>query len=294
MLVSLGLFTLCLLLAAGPTLFPGGLDGRTNILLLGIDRQEGTDWPYRTDTIMVLTMDRDTKAASILSIPRDLQLAIPGYREDRINTAIVLGYEPDDPDAGPALLATTIETDLDIPIDGYLMVDFEVFKELIDALGSIDVYVPLPLYDTRYPDPRPGDPHAFAAIYFDSGWQEMDGERALQYARSRMSTSDFDRAKRQQLILLAVREKALSPGAFIRWPQLARTVLDGIQTDMGLRELYALAIFVAKINPRDFRQVVIEYPLVFDHRRADGADVQLPNWEFLDPLIAELFGPSSR
>ncbi|NIV34370.1 MAG: LytR family transcriptional regulator, partial [Anaerolineae bacterium] len=95
------------------------------------------------------------------------------------------------------------------------------FVEIIDTLGGIEVDVPKRLHDTRYPDPRPGDPYAFKTIHFDPGPQQMNGTRALEYARSRMSTSDFDRAKRQQQVVLAIREKVLSVGAIPRWPKLA-------------------------------------------------------------------------
>jgi anionic cell wall polymer biosynthesis LytR-Cps2A-Psr (LCP) family protein len=118
----------------------------------------------------------------------------------------------------------------------------------------------------------------------------MDGERALEYARSRMSTSDFDRAKRQQQILLAIRERALSPGGILRWPLLAKAVMDEIKTDMGLGRLLALAIRAMRLDISSLRRVVLEYPLVVDHQRADGAAVQLPNWDLIAPLIEELFG----
>jgi LCP family protein required for cell wall assembly len=291
--VVLGLFALCLLLAAVPVLFSSHEGGRINLLLLGIDRRGGTDWAYRTDTIIVLTMDPDSRTAGMLSIPRDLQIAIPGHGEDRINTANVYGYRQDSGDGGPALLKQTIEANFAIPIDGYLMVDFQVFERIVDTLGGIDVQVPKALHDTRYPDPRPGDPYAFKTIHFDPGWQHMDGKRALQYARSRMSTSDFDRAKRQQLILLAIRERALSLSAIPHWPALAKTLIDGIKTDMGLGEMLELAFWGVQIDASTLKQVVLEPPLVAGYRRADGAAVQLPNWALINPVIEDMFGPRS-
>jgi LCP family protein required for cell wall assembly len=293
LVVVLGLFALCLLLAAIPVLFSSHVGGRINLLLLGIDRRGGTDWAYRTDTIIALTMDPDSRTAGMLSIPRDLQIAIPGHGEDRINTANVYGYRQDNRDGGPALLKQTIEANFDIPIDGYLMVDFQVFERIVDTLGGIDVQVPEALHDTRYPDPRPGDPYAFKTIHFDPGWQHMDGKRALQYARSRMSTSDFDRAKRQQLILLAIRERALSLSAIPRWPALARIVIDGIKTEMGLGEMLELAFWGVQIDASKLKQAVLEPPLVAGHRRADGAAVQLPNWALINPVIEDIFGPRS-
>jgi len=291
LIAALGLLLICLLLAVVPSVLSAGKDGRINLLLLGIDRRGGTGWAYRTDTIMVVTLDPDTRAASILSIPRDLQLAIPGHGQDRINTANVYGSLQGNPDGGPALLESTIEANFGIPVDGHLMVDFRTFEEIVDTLGGIDVVVPKLLHDTVYPDPRPGDPHAFKTIRFEPGLQHMDGSRALEYARSRMSTSDFDRAKRQQLVLLAIRERALSLSAIPRWPKLAATGAGAIRTDMGMGELFALAILAARLDMSNLKQVVLEHPLVFSHQRADGAAVQLPKWDLINPVLLELFGP---
>ncbi len=288
--VGLAILVLCLLVAL-PALFSAVQGGRTNLLLVGIDRRNGSSWAYRTDTILVLTLDPETRAAGLLSIPRDLQLPIPGHGEDRINTANVWGSQQGNQDGGPALLEATIESNFGIPIHGYLMVDFGTFAGIVDALGGVDVLVPKVLHDTRYPDPRPGDPYAYKTIHFEPGWQHMGGKRALEYARSRMSTSDFDRAKRQQLILLAIREKALSLDAIPRWPLLAKTVLDGVRTDLSPAELVAVSLLVAQIEPTAVQQVVLEHPLVTSHRRADGAAVQLPNWPLIRPVLAALFGP---
>jgi LCP family protein required for cell wall assembly len=202
----------------------------------------------------------------------------------------VYGSRDDDPGAGPALLKAAIEASFGIPIGGYLMADFGTFEKIVDGLGGIDVDVPRTLHDTHYPDPRPGDPYAFRTIHFDPGPQHMKGRRALVYARSRMSTSDFDRAKRQQLILLAIRDKALSLESIPRWPQLATTILSGLKTDMAPGDLLRLAFIAARIDKSSLKQVVLEHPLVVGHRRADGAAVQLPNWDRIKPVIDDLFG----
>jgi polyisoprenyl-teichoic acid--peptidoglycan teichoic acid transferase len=290
-IVGLGLLGLCLVAAVVAPAFLSAGVGRTNILFLGIDRRDGTGWAYRTDTILVVTVDPASRAAGILSIPRDLQVPIPGHGEDRINTANVWGSSEDDPGAGPALLRATIEGSFGIPIDGYLLVDFQTFVKIVDALGGVQVDVPTTLHDTRYPDPEPEDPYGSKTVHFDPGWQHMDGTQAIEYARSRMSTSDFDRARRQQLILLALRKRALSPGGILRWPFLAAAVLEGGKTDLGLGGLVRFALLAVRIDPSKVQQVVLEHPLVISHRRADGAAVLLPNWDLINPVIEELFGP---
>jgi LCP family protein required for cell wall assembly len=290
-IVGLGLLALCLVAAVVVPAFLCLGVGRTNILFLGIDRRDGTGWACRTDTILVVTVDPASRAAGILSIPRDLQVPIPGHGEDRINTANLWGSMEDDPDAGPALLRATIEGSFGIPIDGYLLVDFQTFVKIVDALGGVEVDVPTTLHDTRYPGPEPEDPYGYKTVHFDPGRQHMDGTQAIEYARSRMSTSDFDRAKRQQLILLALHKRALSPGGFRRWPSLATAVLDGVKTDLGLGGLARFALLAVRIDPPNVQQVVLEHPLVIGYRRADGAAVLLPNWDLINPVIEELFGP---
>lgn len=280
----------CWLSSVVPGLPFMGAGERTNLLLLGIDRRGGTDWAYRTDTIMIFGLEPDGGAA-ILSIPRDLQLQIPGRGEDRINTANVYGYLQEYPGGGPALLEATVEASFGIPIDGYLMLDFHAFERIVDALGGIDVDVEEPLHDTRYPDPRPGDPYAYRTVHFDAGLQHMDGQRALQYARSRMSTSDFDRARRQQQVLLAIRARALSLESAPRWPAVAAAITEAIKTDLGLDEMLSLALRAARIDPSNIGQAVLEHPYVSAYRRSDGAAVQLPNWELINRLVEELFGP---
>jgi LCP family protein required for cell wall assembly len=276
----------------GGDLLPSARQGRTNLLLVGIDRRGGTGWRFRTDTIMVIGLDPRNRAASILSIPRDLQVPIPGHGQDRINTANVYGHSQEDPRAGPSLLQTTIQGNFGIPTHGYLMLDFDAFVRIVDALGGIQIDVPKTLHDTRYPDPRPGDPYAFKTIHYEAGLQHMDGRQALEYARSRMSTTDFDRAKRQQQVLLALRKKALSPAAIPRWPALATAILESVKTDLSPPELAGVATAALSIDPGRIKQAVLAPPLVRSHRRADGAAVQLPVWEQIDPVVQELFGPT--
>ena len=263
---------------------------RINVLLLGIDRRGSKrSWGFRTDTIIIVTVDRANNTAGMLSIPRDLYLEIPGVGETRINEANVYGYSRNYPGGGPALLKRTIEFNFGIPIDYYIMVDFQGFEQIIDTLGGIDVDVPRSLRDTMYPDPLPGDPHHFTTIQFEAGPQHMSGERALKYARSRYTTSDFDRAKRQQLILIAIRDKALKLDLIPKLPTLAVTMLDTVRTDMTVDEMFQLARLAPKIDMGNIEQVVLQKPLVYGYRTESGAAVQLPKWDLINEVIADLF-----
>ncbi len=114
---------------------------RVNILVMGIDARPGEEGPWRTDSMIVLTVDPVTKSAGMLSIPRDLWVPIPGYGEGRINTANYLGDAYDYPGGGPALAARTVQYNLGIPIHHYVRVDFGAFVQLVDLIGGIDIYV---------------------------------------------------------------------------------------------------------------------------------------------------------
>jgi LCP family protein required for cell wall assembly len=256
---------------------------------MGIDRRGGKSWGHLTDTMIVVTVDPVNNTAGMMSIPRDLQLPIPGNGENRINTANVYGYKYDYPGGGPALLKRTIESSFGVPIDYYVMVDFKAFAGIVDTLGGVDVNVPRTLHDTLYPDPKPGDPHAYKTVHFDAGWQHMDGIRALEYARSRMSTSDFDRAKRQQQILLAIREKALNLNLIPKLPALAATMLDMVKTDMTLNEMIELARLAPQIDLSNIKSVVIQKPMVYGYRTEKGGAVQLPKWDLINPVVDDLF-----
>jgi LCP family protein required for cell wall assembly len=268
---------------------PKADEGRINVLLLGIDRRGKTGWGYRTDTIIIVTVDPINKTAGMLSIPRDLHLEIPGVMEDRINAANVYGYTNKYPGGGPALLKRTIEKNFGIPIDYYIMADFQGFEKIIDTLGGIDVNVPHRIHDTQYPDPQPGDPHGMKTVHFDPGPKHLDGQSALEYARSRMSTSDFDRAQRQQQILLAIRAKALNLDLIPKLPSLFTTMGNMIRTDMTLNEMVELARLAPQIDLSSIDSRVIKKPLVYGYKREDGAAVQLPKWELIYQVVADMF-----
>lgn len=187
----------------GPRELKGEGDGRVNILLLGMGGAEhaGT---YLTDTIMVLSLDPKTKKVAMLSIPRDLYIYIPKSGYNRINTMYWTGEKNKASGGGIAMSKEIVSDLLDINIHYGVAVDFEGFKDIVNALGGVTVNVEKDLIDTQYPTERGG----YQTIKIKKGIQKMDGELALKYARSRKSTSDFDRAERQQKLLMAIKEKA--------------------------------------------------------------------------------------
>ena len=156
--------------------------------------------------MILVTVDPGTKTAGMLSIPPDLLVPIPGHSENRINVAHFLGERDKYPGGGPALAKKTVQYTLGIPVQYYVRINFEGFEKLIDAIGGIQVEVKSAIHDEKYPDNNYG----YMTVDIPAGLQHMDGKTALQYARARHGSSDFSRARRQQQVLRAVRDKVLS------------------------------------------------------------------------------------
>ncbi len=260
---------------------------RINVLILGIDRRENEEGPWRTDTMIVATLDPKTKTAALLTIPRDLYVPIPapGAGEARINTANFFGDSSKYPGGGPALAKKTVEYNFAIPIHYYVLLDFDGFRRIIDALGGIDIDVAEPIDDQEYPTEDNGIMH----LYIPAGRQHMDGDMALKYARSRKSTSDFDRSRRQMQVILALRDKALKMNALAQAPQLLAELQDAVQTDMTPEQMLALAPVVAQVRTDNIKTRSIDLTMTYEIRLNTGADVLWPDREKIGALLDELF-----
>lgn len=263
---------------------------RVNVLLLGIDRRENEEGPWRTDTMIVATLDPQTKTAGMLTIPRDLYVPIPapGAGENRINTANFYGDSSKYPGGGPALAKKTVEYNFAIPIHYYVLVDFDGFRRIIDALGGIDIDVPTAIDDPEYPTEDYGVTH----LQIPAGRQHMDGALALQYARSRKTTSDFDRSKRQMQVILATRDKALKANALAQAPQLIAQLRDAIETDMTPDQILALAPLAAQLRADNIKSRSIDLNMTYEIKLNTGADVLWPDREKIGALIQEMFSVS--
>jgi LCP family protein required for cell wall assembly len=265
---------------------------RINVLVMGLDRRprEGKA-PARTDTMFVLTIDPHNKTAGILGIPRDLWVEIPtkdgnGYLNERINAAYVLGEVNDYRGGGPGLATATVEHTLGIKIDHYVVIDFEGFKEVVDALGGIEVEVPSYLRDDLYSESElPGD---YSPQEFEPGIQHMDGSRALAYARIRRGSSDLDRIQRQQRVIFAVIDKALSldvlPNALSLWRQYK----DTIDTDISDPQIPGLALLAADIPPERIIALSLG-PATVPYTTPQGAAVLVAAPEGIQQIVEALF-----
>lgn len=267
---------------------------RVNVLLVGLDQREQAEIP-RTDTIIVASIDPATKSAALVSFPRDLWVQIPGYGNDRINAAYPLGEEAREAArrsnkpvglTGPGLLRRTIETNFGIPIHFFVAIDFQGFIRGIDALGGVLVDVERPIKDNEYPSFN--YPH-YERIYIPAGLQLMDGATALRYVRSRHGDSDFGRARRQQQVILAARQRALQLNAIARLPQIVAAVQDSIRTDMQLSDMIALARVARGIDASAITTRVIDEELTTHWITPAGADVQVPKWPEVRRMLAQVF-----
>ena len=262
---------------------------RVNILLLGIDQREGEHDPSRTDTMIVLTIDPENNTAGMLSIPRDLWVTIPGYSEERINTAHRTGDLKEYPGGGPALAIKTVKYNLAIPIHYYVRINFNGFVKAIDTIGGIDIYVEKEINDPKYPD----EAYGYDPLYIPAGLQHMDGELALKYARTRHNGTDFDRLRRQQQVIMAVRDKVLRfdllPQLLPKLPDLLKTVGDAVQTDLQLEEMVKLIQLASQIDDEHIKTAVIDSSMTIPTTTSDGAQVLIPIRDEIRAVVDEIF-----
>ncbi len=253
---------------------------RVNVLLLGIDRRPTEKCPCRTDTMILASLDPKTLSASAVTIPRDLYVSIPGVGENRINTASVYGDLNKYPGGGPGLAKQTVEYNLGRRVHYYVMVDFTGFRKAIDTLDGIDITVPRAIDDPCYPT----DDFKCLVLHIPAGKIHMNGELALQYARTRHQDGDFDRSKRQIQVLMAVRDKALRLDILPKLPQLLQTMRGTVETDMAPQEILALAQIAAKVKTENIKSTSIDDTMTVETRTSTGADVLWP----IRPKIGQL------
>jgi len=262
---------------------------RINILLLGIDKRQIEMGPSRTDTMIVLSIDPKSGSVGMLSIPRDLWVPIPGYGENKINVAHFIGDWKKYPGGGPALAKKTVSYNFGFPVHYYVRLNFEGFRQVIDTIGGLDIEVPREINDSLYPDENFG----YEPLHIPAGLIHMDGDLALKYARTRKTDSDFNRARRQQQVIIAVKDKVLQlnllPSLLSKLPELSRTLSDVIDTDMPMDEVFQLARLAGAMDMDNIKTVIIGESMTIPHTTPDGIWVVLPIREQIRPVIDDLF-----
>ncbi|MBI4128463.1 MAG: LCP family protein [Parcubacteria group bacterium] len=267
---------------------------RLNILVLGIRGEASQHGGLLSDTIMLVSIHKPTSRVAFFSIPRDLFVELPNHaKREKINFAYALGFERGGWEEGLQLSKTVVETITDVTIDSAIVVDFTAFQEIIDVLGGVDVYVSRDFIETKQFTNFP--------LELKKGVHHMDGTTALYYVRSRFSTSDFDRARRQQDLLIAIRDKALTLGVAAN-PQkvlsLLRSVERNVRSDMqyaSLDDLLRLAR--SSKNQTVIRKVFDTSPEgLLESQSIDGMYVLLPrsgNYTQLSEAVQRVFEPQS-
>lgn len=238
-----------------------------SILLLGSDARPD-EFAGRTDSLIVLFLDLEAPQATLISIPRDLWVTIPGYGAGRINTAYTLGQRHGQ---GSALARQTVSQLLGLPIQHVALVDFDGFRQLVDRLGGIELEVPEAINDPAFPDAHYGTLHFQIA----AGWQQLDGEMALRYARTRHGSNDLDRAARQQAVLEAIRQRALDPARLPELPGHLLASLEHIESTLSTADLFFLARIAQRLEHEQIQGHVIRAPLLWNGVTADGQQVLL-------------------
>jgi LCP family protein required for cell wall assembly len=244
-------------------------DQRLNILLVGFGGP-GHDGPYLTDSIMLLSIRPGSREAVMISLPRDLWVTIPalprsGYLFGKLNSAYAIGtdhagypnvradWKTDT--GGGDLAAATVSQITGQHVDYWVGVDFKAFRDVVNALGGVRVNVPTALDDPYFPQ---GETTGMMPIHINPGWQQFDGERALEYTRSRETTSDFDRSKRQQLVMLAVRQRAMSLNAVPRVFSLLGALQRNVRTNLRPAEMRQLADLAGQLKDKDIRHIGVD------------------------------------
>lgn len=275
--------------------FPGGaplIFGLPNrpftVVVIGLDRRPGTEGPSRTDTVLLLRIDPKDNEAAFLSIPRDSLMQVPvdggGYAQDRINTAFVYNWSPDDEGAAPRAVMDTIEHNLGIKVDHYVIFDQYSAKDLIHAMGGVTVDNPVEFGQDDYSD----DDVNVQPQLFPVGKLDLDGYEAVAYGRIREGSSDFDRIERQQRVGAALIDKAASPLSIFRLPSAYGAYQDTVKTDMSMRQSAGVLSLLKrvpddKLQTRSLSEAAVSCG-------SCSASIQLLDPAKVQQIVSEAFG----
>jgi len=274
--------------------FPGGaplIFGLPNrpftVVVIGLDRRPSETGPSRTDTVLLLRIDPRHHKAAFLSIPRDSMMEVPvdgGYTRDRINTAFVYNWSADDASAAPRAVMQTIEHNLGIKVDHYVIFDQYSAKDLIDAMGGVTVDNPREFGQDDYSD----DDVNVVPQFFPAGKLKLDGYEAVAYGRIRQGSSDFDRIERQQRVGAALIDRASSPLSVFRWPGAYTAFRDTVKTDMSMRQSAGVLSLLKRVPDDELKTKSLADAAV---SCADcSASVQLLDAAKVQQIINEAFG----
>ena len=245
--------------------------GRTNILLLGIDKTPTGSDAGRSDTNILTTIIPSQPYIGMLSIPRDLWVEIPGIGQNRINTAHFFA-EAAVPGSGPKAALQAVKDNFGIDVGYYFRVKFNGFEDVIDAMGGVDLVLA---------EPTAGYP---------AGTHHLNGNKALAFARNRTGTDDFFRMAQGQLVIKSVFSQLLSPLKWFRLPAVLVAAARSIDTNVPFWLWPRLGFTLLRVGPSRIDSRSISREMVTPTITNQGADVLLPNWERINPVLLEMFG----
>jgi LCP family protein required for cell wall assembly len=240
---------------------------QVNILILGSDKRAYTGG-FRTDVILLVTVNFEQKTINLTSFPRDLYVYMPGYYQERINATQFKG--------GFQLTAATFEYNFGVRPDYYVLLEFSGFESIINMMGGIDVSVAQSLTDQR-------DGYGYYTV--NPGRVHMDGATALWYVRARYTTSDFDRTRRQQEVLLAVVDRMINLDMIPKIPQLYQQYQNTVKTDLALEDIVPLVPLAPEFLDGNFGRYAIGREHVTSWVTSSGSAVLLPNTAAIQAVL---------
>lgn len=254
-----------------------------SVLVLGTETAPGYAGPELTDSMMVMTFDPRSKQASVLSVPRDLWVNVPGFGPQRINTA----YE----NGGPSTAALAVEKYIGVPIEYYAVVDYPALVTLVNDVGGINVTVPYNINDKCYPNVQENKCTTFKLA---AGSYHMNGALALKFARERHSFADGDiqRQRDQQIVLLALKQALLRPRNILHLPKIIGDMEALVKTNIPYADIPTLAAEVLHVNLAQMRHGVLDYRsgAVTNYTTSGGAMVLLPHAHVIAGIVHQTFG----
>jgi LCP family protein required for cell wall assembly len=282
---------------------PEPTNDRLNILLLGLRGEGDPNGGLLTDSIMVISVNKKTGQAALVSIPRDLYVTVPGQKyKEKINYVYAFGYEKKGVAGALYLSKIAVSRIIGLYINNVISVDHQAFKDIVDTLGGVDIYLEKPFVeDQQWVN---GGDTGFSPYFsiktetastsngvikkekwvfeIPAGKSTLDGNSVLYFSRARYSSSDFDRARRQQLILSTIKDKALSLGILanpVKIYQLLSDLGKNVRTDMTFDEIKQMIGMVSKANEQVIIHKVFDTTdegLLYSGKAENGAYILLP------------------
>jgi len=249
---------------------------RLNILLLGYRGADDPNGGMLTDSMMLVSLKKSTGQVALISIPRDLYVTIPGTQiKEKINFAHAYGEEKQPNGGGIAYSKAIVSEVTGLYIDYAVSINHQAFKEIVDTVGGVDIYLDKPFVENKQFTNE-------MILNLPAGPNHLDGTTALFYVRSRYTTSDFDRMRRQQQVLAAVKDKVLSLGFLVN-PVKIFGLLDilgrNVRTDMGMNEMQDTIRLASSADTQHLTKRVFDTTpegLLYSTTASNGAYILLP------------------